>query len=87
MSIQLAVPFKPGDPRAQCDRCGFPFHLSQLRKEWTNSMVCPKCWNPRHPQEFIKGIPDQQAVPNSRHIPTDAELTYLSASIRPQDVE
>jgi hypothetical protein len=29
-------------------------------------MVCSKDWEPRHPQDFVRGITDIQAVPWSR---------------------
>ena len=30
---------------AICDRCGFKFKNSRLRKEWTGLMVCNDCWD------------------------------------------
>ena len=40
---------------AQCDRCDFRFKLKQLRREVIktrnyNLLVCPRCWDPDHPQ-------------------------------------
>lgn len=29
-------------------------------------MVCEADWEPRHPQDFVKGVPDDQAPPWSR---------------------
>ena len=52
-----------------CDRCGFEHPLDQLRREWTGLRVCNDCWEPRHPQEFVRGVPDRQAVPNPRPDP------------------
>lgn len=54
-----------------CDRCGFRFRPHQMRKEWTGAMVCSgpgtsDCHEFRHPQEFVKGRADRQAVPNAR---------------------
>ncbi len=58
--------FVPGAWRAQCDRCGFRYKNRQLRKEWTGLRVCygpgtGNCWEPRHPQDFVKGRKDRQA--------------------------
>ena len=58
-------------PNAICDRCGFKYTLDQLRKEWTGFMVCHgpntnHCWEPRHPQEFVRGVPDRQGIPGAR---------------------
>ena len=36
-----------GDPWGICDRCGFKKRRSQLRKEWTNLIVCDPCHDPR----------------------------------------
>lgn len=65
-----------GDPSAICDRCGFKYRHSQLRKEWTGLMVCYGgdtcgCWEPRHPQDFVKGVQDKQSFPNPRPPPAD----------------
>lgn len=63
-------------PRAICDRCGFEFWFDQLRKEWTGLMVCSSCWDPRHPQEFVRGVRDNQGVrPNMRPEPADVFVT------------
>lgn len=40
---------------AECDRCGFRFKLTQLRKEVIktktyNLLVCSRCWDPDQPQ-------------------------------------
>ena len=40
---------------AMCDRCGFQFKLTSLRKEVLktkiyNLLVCPECWDPDQPQ-------------------------------------
>ena len=40
---------------AMCDRCGFRFKLTALRKEVVktktyNLLVCPECWDPDQPQ-------------------------------------
>ena len=57
---------KIGDHAAFCDRCGFRFHASELRKEWQGFMVCEGCWEPRHPQDLIKSVPEKPAPPFSR---------------------
>ena len=53
---------KLGDHNAICDRCGFKFKASDLKLEWTGWRVCKSCWEPRHPQEFLKGHKDDQQV-------------------------
>jgi hypothetical protein len=51
-----------GDWNAICDRCGFRFKASALRKEWTGLMVCDRCWEPKHPQLLIR-VPQEHVSP------------------------
>jgi hypothetical protein len=51
--------YKSGDPWTDCDRCGFTYRMSQVRKEYTGLMVCDKCYETRHPQEFVYVQPEQ----------------------------
>ncbi len=53
-----------GPYRAICDRCGQKRYASELRMTWDNLWVCvDRCWEPRHPQDFVEGRPDDQTVP------------------------
>lgn len=80
-----------GDPRAQCDRCGGVFHLSALRRDGQTRgalMVCSRCHDPIHPQEKIRVRPERQPPPNTRHVPTYSELTFIDPDnpVRPEDL-
>jgi hypothetical protein len=57
-----------GDYNAICDRCGCKFKFSQLKLEWDGLYVCTAngCWEPRQPQDYVKGVRDDMAVPVSR---------------------
>jgi len=51
-----------------CDRCGQRYDLKQLRKYFIlgkliNDKVCPECWDPDHPQNWV-GIIGGQKVSN-----------------------
>lgn len=66
---------------AQCDRCGFRFKLTELRKEiiktkQVNILVCDDCWDPDQPQLQLGMYPvdDPQAVRNPRR-----DTTYVTA--------
>lgn len=54
---------KPGDWLYACQRCGFTKYASEIRKEWTGLRVCRTCWEPRHPQDFVRGVKDDIAPP------------------------
>ena len=76
--------FRLGDAKAVCDRCGFDKYQSQLRKEWTGAMTCKECWDPRHPQDFVKARPERSIVKNAR---PGAEPRFVEANeIRPEDL-
>ena len=58
---------------AICDRCGFQFKLSLLKKEVIktkiyNLLVCPSCWDPDQPQLQLGMYPvdDPQGVRDPR---------------------
>jgi len=66
---------------AICDRCGFQFKLTVLRKEVIktktyNLLVCDSCWDPDQPQLQLGMYPvdDPQAVRNPRR-----DTTYVTA--------
>jgi len=59
-----------GDYNAICDRCGAKFKASMLQRDWQGFMVCAADWEPRHPQDFVRGLADPQAIPWARPQPT-----------------
>jgi len=59
-----------GEWNAVCDRCNFKFKSSDLREEWQGLYTCRDCYEPRHPQDFLKGVKDDDpSVPWSRPDP------------------
>lgn len=58
--------YRPGDYWIVCDECGLDYRKSETRKRYDNAIVCKDCWEPRHPQEFVRAIRDRQTVPYSR---------------------
>ena len=58
---------------AECDRCGFRYKLTSLRKEVIktktyNLLVCPSCWDPDQPllQLGMYPVDDPQGVRDPR---------------------
>jgi hypothetical protein len=61
-----------------CDRCGRKRKARDTALEWTGLMVCTDgCLEERHPQDFVKGVADQQGVPLPRPEGTDTFVTFL----------
>jgi hypothetical protein len=48
--------YKPKVWNAYCDSCGFKFKSDQLKKRWDGLMVDDACWEPRHPQDFLRAV-------------------------------
>jgi hypothetical protein len=68
---------------AECDRCGFRFKLTTLRKETVKTkireiLVCPSCWDPDQPQLLLGMYPveDPQAVRDPR-----PDRSYISSGL------
>lgn len=60
------VRFVAGSWNAICDVCAQKYKSSEMKKRWDGLMVCPNDWEPRHPQDFLRSVPDRQAVPWAR---------------------
>lgn len=58
--------YKKGQWDVICDICGMKYHSGDLKQRWDGLMCCRQDWNIRQPQDFVRGIPDPQAVPWSR---------------------
>ena len=70
--MSKADTLKLGDWNAICDRCGFKFKASELKKTWDNLYVCEDDWEPRHPMDFLRGRPDDSSTPWNRPEGTDS---------------
>lgn len=70
--------YKHGDWNAICDYCGEKFKASQLKKTWDGFYACQKDWNPRHPQDFLKGVKDDPSVEWTRPEGEDVEVDNSS---------
>ena len=55
-----------GDFKAICDVCGRLFKGSQLKQRWDGVRVCEGDFEIRHPQDFVRGVPDFQVPPFTR---------------------
>ncbi len=63
------VRYKSGDFYRICDQTGFKVRASKTRKQWNGYIVRTKSWEPRHPQDLVRGIADYQVVPEARPRP------------------
>ena len=69
-----------GDWKALCDVCGRQVKASELRQRWDGFKVDDRCWEPRQPQDFVRGVADYQAPPFTR-----PEPEWIFIEILPQN--
>jgi hypothetical protein len=63
-----------GEWNAICDYCGEKRKSNDLRLTWDNALVCADtCWEPRQPQDFVRGKIDRQRVPPHLSRPDDQD--------------
>jgi hypothetical protein len=67
-----------GDWNAVCSMCGRKFKASQLQKHWQGMWRCPDHWEPRHPQDFVRAVPDVQTPPWTQAQPADVFAEYCT---------
>jgi hypothetical protein len=72
--------YDKGDWKALCDVCGREFKASQLNKRWDGLMCCRQDWEPRQPQDFVRGVADPQLVPWTRPEPSDDYIPVTTGS-------
>jgi len=60
-----------GDWSVLCDVCGRKLKASDLRQRWDGLKVCTEDWEPRQPQDFVRGVADYQAPPWTRPEPAN----------------
>lgn len=49
-----------GDWNALCSMCGHKFKASELTKNWQGQFRCRTCQEVRHPQDFVKAVPERE---------------------------
>ena len=57
------------------DRTGFRVRAWDTKKEWTGALVSESQWEPRHPQDYVRGKPDYRGKANPSPEPIDDFLT------------
>lgn len=69
--------YAPGQWNLLCDSCNKKIKSSEARNRWDGFIVCPSCYENRHPQDFIRAKMDKMVVPFTRPRGTDVFVTGL----------
>lgn len=49
-----------------CDQCGKKYKNRVMKTQWDGLRVCERCFEFRNPQDFVRGVKDDQSVPIAR---------------------
>ena len=58
--------YKSGEWNLICDSCSKKIKADTAKKRWDGFVVCPDCYETRHPQDFIQAQTDKITVPFTR---------------------
>ena len=70
--------YKSGSWNFICEVCGQQYKAEQMRKRWDGVITCPKDWEPRHPQDFVRGVKDNPSVPIVRDEAPDVFIAFCT---------
>lgn len=75
--------YKPGDWNIICDYSGFKIRRSEARRTWDGYLVRKDFWEPRQPQDFVRGRRDKISVTpgETRGESTDDFLTANEVTV------
>lgn len=82
MGRQRGVQYRPGSFYRSDDRSGFTRRSEQTQKEWNGLIVGENLWEIRQPQDFVRGVPDDQTVPEPRPVPANVFVGPFSVQIQ-----
>lgn len=66
MGRKRGVQYRDGSFYRVDDRTGFTRRAEDTKEEWDGLIVAKDVWEPRQPQDLVKGIIDDQTVPDPR---------------------
>lgn len=61
-----------------CYECGRKFKASVMKRHWQGYYVCPRHWEARHPQDFVRGVQDVQTPPWTQPMPADSFALFCT---------
>lgn len=70
--------YKSGSWNFICEVCGQQYKAEQMRKRWDGVITCPNDWEPRHPQDFVRGVKDNPSVSISRPEPPEVYISICT---------
>lgn len=72
--------YEPMNHWVVCDSCGFDIRAFDIKETWDHRQVCPTCWEPRQPQDFVRTKQDTIAAQGPIRTPPadiNIDVTYV----------
>lgn len=73
--------YVPGTWYRICDRSGFKVRSYDTKKQWNDLIVRQQSWESRQPQDFVRGVRDDQTVSEARPRQIDIYIGPLQATV------
>ena len=80
----MADDFAPYKVQAICEFSGFKVNHDELVRNWDGAMVHRRFADRRNPQDFVRGVLDNQAIPNAR--PEAADVFLSTNEVTPESL-
>lgn len=77
--------YLPGSNYIIDDESGFRVRVEDARIQWNGLLVDKTRWEARQPQDFVKGVRDDQSVPDPRPVAPATFVAYPSFLLTDQD--
>lgn len=81
MGRKRGIHYKPASFYRSDDRSGFTVRAENTEKEWTGLIVDKNLWEARQPQDFVRGVPDDQTVPDPRPVPGPVYIGPINTTL------
>lgn len=76
--------YVPGDFYRICDMTGFKVRANRTKEMWFGTIRRSQSWEPRQPQDFVRGRPDKQSVPDARPRQADVSVGVVNPANYPK---
>lgn len=80
MSHNRSPGYQAGNHWVECQVCGFDYRHDQMRLRWDNLIVCPKDFETRQPQDFVRAREDRITPGGLINPPTSTDSTVDKSS-------
>ncbi len=81
MGRKRGIQYRPGSFYRSDDRSGFTRRAEDTKKEWTGLSVGDDLWEIRQPQDFVRGVADDQTVSEPRPIPPNTFVGPVNTTL------